>query len=285
MIVNIKKLIEYWNASRTGRALRAYGDANGGLLAQGMAYQAIFSVFAGVYVLTAISGIIFQSNSRLKDALITFLANAIPGLIDTGNGGAIDPNDLFNVTSLSVSGLIVLALLIWTTSGLLTTFRTATAAIFHQPKPATNFLLLKLGDLLATFSLGFMIIVSMIFSVMGTRALSTIIGWFGFDFQSQELALNLGSLGIALLLDALTIFLLFYGQARVPVRKRTIWLTSIVGAIGYGALKWAGATLALGGGSNPLLQSFLVIIGLLVWFNLVIQWLLFLGAWMSVGKH
>lgn len=279
----IKKLLEKWNESRSGRSLRAFNDANGGLLAQGMAYTAIFSVFAGVYVLTAISGIIFQSSDRLKDALITFLSTAIPGLIDTGNGGAINQNDLFNLTSLSVSGLIVLALLIWTTSGLLTTFRTAMAAIFRQPKPDKNFLLLKLGDLLSTFGVGLIIIVSMIFSVLGTRALSTIMAWLSFDFQHQQIALNLGSLAIALLLDTLAIFLLFFAQARVPVQRKTILLTSFVGAIGYGALKWAGATLALGGGSNPLLQSFLVIIGLLVWFNLVMQWMLLLGAWMATG--
>ena len=50
-------------------------------------------------------------------------------------------------------------------------------------------------------------------------------------------------------------------------------------------LKYLGAELASGAGNNPLMAGFAVIIGLMIWFNLVMQWLLLTTAWIATGPR
>ena len=51
-------MIAWWWASRPGRTLALYLDSRGPLLARGMSFSAVFSVFAAVYVFFAIFGIL-----------------------------------------------------------------------------------------------------------------------------------------------------------------------------------------------------------------------------------
>ena len=46
-----------------------------------------------------------------------------------------------------------------------------------------------------------------------------------------------------------------------------------------------GAELASGASNNPLMAGFAVILGLMVWFKLVMQWLLLTTAWIAVGPR
>ena len=48
-------------------------------------------------------------------------------------------------------------------------------------------------------------------------------------------------------------------------------------------LKVLGSSLLGGASKNPLLASFAVIIGLLIWFNLICQVILLSGAWIAVS--
>ena len=82
-------MIAWWWASRPGRTLALYLDSRGPLLARGMSFSAVFSVFAAVYVFFAIFGIVLDSSPALRDAVVTGLSSTIPGLIDTGSGGAV----------------------------------------------------------------------------------------------------------------------------------------------------------------------------------------------------
>jgi membrane protein len=57
----------------------------------------------------------------------------------------------------------------------------------------------------------------------------------------------------------------------------------LLGALGIGALKVVGGALLGGAGTNPLLASFAVIVGLLIWFNLLCQVMLLAASWIYVG--
>ncbi len=60
---------------------------------------------------------------------------------------------------------------------------------------------------------------------------------------------------------------------------------ALLGAVGIGVLKYLGAELASTAGNNPLMAGFAVIIGLMLWFNLVMQWLLLTAAWIACGPR
>ncbi len=68
--------------------------------------------------------------------------------------------------------------------------------------------------------------------------------------------------------------------ARIPWRR--LLTGSLLGGLGLGILKVLGATIVGGAGKNPLLASFAVILGLLVWFGLVCQVILLSATWISV---
>ena len=56
-----------------------------------------------------------------------------------------------------------------------------------------------------------------------------------------------------------------------------------LGAFGLGALTALGTALLGGATSNPLIASFAVVAGLLVYFNLASQVILIAASWMAVG--
>src|SRR5215207_7028198 len=78
------------------RVLMNYGRDRGPILASGMAYQALFAVFASLWVAFSIAGLVVSSDSGLRQTILDFLDELVPGLIDDGPGdaGAIDPDSL-----------------------------------------------------------------------------------------------------------------------------------------------------------------------------------------------
>lgn len=285
MFALVQRVLDWWNGTRAGRSLTRYGQARGSLLARGMTFSAIFSIFAAVYVLFAVFGIWFEASPGLRDGVLTMLASAIPGLIDTGEGGAIDVDALFNVPALSLSGLLVLAILANTASGWLGAFREGVRGVFGLPQPQRPAILTWLFDLLALLGLGLLMLLSVVLSIMASRVLAIVLAWFGLDEAIAGPALTLAALALALAIDAVVLFLMFRFQAGAPVPAPQLWLGALIGAVGYGVLKYVGATLLTGTGNNPLLSGFAVIIGLLVWCNLMMQWLLLLAAWLAEGAR
>lgn len=286
MMAAIGRVNAWWWASRPGRTLARYLDSRGPLLARGMSFSAVFSVFAAVYVFFAIFGIVFESSPALRDAVVHGLANTIPGLIDTGSGGAVNVDALFDVQVLGISGLIVLGILTFTASGWLRSFRDGVRTIFGLPRKDRGFLLMRLIDVALIFALGVLMILSAAFSVVSTHALGLLAKWLDpGGAYTWGWTLVVAGLLVALLIDVLVFFMLFRLQSRIPVGNRAVLRGAFLGAVGFAVLKYLGAELASGAGNNPLMAGFAVIIGLMLWFNLVMQWLLLTTAWIASGPR
>ena len=73
----------------------------------------------------------------------------------------------------------------------------------------------------------------------------------------------------------------YLAEVRVP-RMRLLFGCALGGAALLG-LKILGSTLLGGSTSNPLLTSFALFIGVLLWFNLVCRVLLLTAAWIATG--
>jgi membrane protein len=71
--------------------------------------------------------------------------------------------------------------------------------------------------------------------------------------------------------------------AGVRIPPRHLFPAALLGAAALGVLKLLGTLLLGAAGANPLLASFAVIIGLLIWFNLVCQVILIAAAWFIVS--
>ena len=268
------------------RVVLYYSNAQGPLLASGLAYQAIFAVFAAVWVTFSVIGLVVAGDAHLQRPLIDFLADNVPGLIKSSSGsGAIDPKVLLSAGSFTFSGVIALIGVLVTAVSWLASARTAIRIIFGVPQSKTNFFLLKLRDLGVALGFSIALIVSAALSVAGSAATGFVLDLLG--ISPHSLAGNIAgksvTIALSFLLDAAILGALFRVLSGVRIPWRRLLGGVVVGAVALGALKVLGGSLLGVSKNNPLLASFAVILGLLIFFNFVCQVILLSASWVSVA--
>jgi membrane protein len=264
--------------------LQFYARNNGGILAGGLSLTLLYSVFAGLYVGFAVVGSVAASNEGFENAIVRTVSNSVPGLIDTGTGGAITVHDLFASHALTITSIIALVAVFVTALSWFSSARSAVRLFFQLPQDTTFFLLLKLKDLGLVVGFGIVVIVSAGLSVFSTSALDFLFGLVGIDHHSPfaTIVARVVGLAIALVIDTATLAALFRVLAATRIPFRRLITGALLGGIGLGVLKVLGATIVGGAGRNPLLASFAVILGLLVWMGLVCQVILISATWIAV---
>jgi membrane protein len=269
------------------RVVINYSAQRGPILGSGLGYQALFSIFAAVWVLFSIAGLVLAGNTELLDTLIETVTRTVPGLIDPGDGsGAIDARELLEPHTFNVTGLIALAGLLFTALTFLSSARNAVRGIFSLPTLTDNIVLLKLSDLAFLIALAILLVVSTTLSIVGTAATGFALSLLGID-DSSQLAIIGGrivSLALVILADSVIIagFLRVLARVRIPIAQ--LRTGSFIGGTGVAALTVLFQLGIIGGtNSNPLLGSFVVIIGLLVFFNLICQIILISASWVAVS--
>lgn len=268
------------------RVFLQYNAKGGPLLAAGLSYQAIFAVFAAIWVGFAIAGFVIRSNPELESAFIRLLSTNLPGLIDDGSGnGALNVDSLFTAGILTWTGAVAAVGLLFTALGWLASGRDAVRRLFGLPVAPTNFLLLKLKDLGLAAGFGLAMLLSAGLSVFSTSALSAVFAWIGVDKDSDFATLGARAVGllVVLLLDAavLGVFYRVVSGIRIPFRQLAQGV--VLAALALVVLQALGSSLLGGATRNPLLASFAVIIGLLIWFNLICQVTLIGATWIAVS--
>lgn len=264
-----------------------YSELRGPILASGLAFQGLFAVFAGLWVAFSAAGIVISGNEQAQNAIIGVLNNAIPGLIDTGSGahGAIDAKLLLSAGVFGVTGAIALVGVLLTALSWMSAARDSVRTMFDIPTPAGNFAVLKLRDLGLGIALGVALIVSAVASIAGTSATGFVLGLVGIHLESTAATAvsRIVTLAVMFALDTLVLATLYRVLSAVRIPRRRLWAGALLGAIGLGILKTAGSALLGGATNNPLIASFAVLAGLLVFFNFVCQVILLAASWIAVG--
>lgn len=279
-------VIEWVKSLFLVRVFLAYSGKQGPLLASGLAYQAIFAIFAALWVGFSIVGLIVAGNRSLQQPIIDAIAGAVPGLIkDSTGNGAIDPTVLLNAGVFTWTGAIALVGVLVTALGWLASARTAIRIIFEVPQSTTNFALLKLRDLGVAVGFGLALLVSAALSAGGSAATGLLLNLVGIGEESVVGTVfgRIITIGVAFLLDAVILGALFRVLSGLQIPWRRLRPGALVGAAVLGALKVLGGSLLGVSKSNPLLASFAVILGLLIFFNFVCQIILVSASWIAVG--
>jgi membrane protein len=277
----IKRVME----SRPVRVFFHFNQSRGPVLAAGMAYQAIFAIFAALWLVFSVAGLWLASNPALMDQLFALINQSVPGLIGPKGQGVVDPATLANTGALSWSSAIALVGLLVTTLGWLSTTSQAVRGIFGMGQETTFFVLVKLRELGLGLLFGLALVISAVISIISTELLRGFLGLLGqgtdsfwFIASSQSIALL-----IVLIIDTITLAALFRVLSHVRIPLGRLLFGSMLGAVALGVLKVLGASLLGGAARNPLLAGFAVIIGLLIWFNLTSTVTLISAAWIAVG--
>jgi len=271
---------------RAVRVFQSYSSKRGPLLAAGLSYQALFATFAAIWVAFSVAGLVIQSNPALQQAIFDVLSTSVPGLIDTGDGtGAISTKALLETGVLTWTGAIALVGLLATALGWLASGRDAVRAMFGIGAASANFLLLKLKDLGLAVGFGIALLLSAALSVGSTAALEWVLEQLGIDENADVARWSVRLLGlfIVFLLDTVVLALFYRLVSGIAIPTLRLIGGSILGAAALGVLKALGSALLGGASSNPLLASFAVIIGLLIWFNFICQVILIAASWIAVG--
>jgi membrane protein len=267
------------------RVVVRYGHDRGPILASGMAYQALFAVFAAVWVAFSIAGLVVSGDSALQQTILDFLADVVPGLVDDGSGsGAIDPGVFEAGWGFSISGVIALIGLLFTALGWLATARDSVRTLFDLPPAPGNVVLQKLVDLGLGVAFAALLVIAAGLSFAGTTATESVLGGLGIDARSVAgLVLSrAATVIVAVLVYAVTLAGLYRLLARVKVPARILRHGVLLGAIALAALTIAGGLLLGGAQNNPLIASFAVVAGLLIYYNLASQVILLVATWMAV---
>src|SRR5690606_9619273 len=111
----LQKFIAWVNGSRPVRVVMHYTQSRGPILAGALAYQAIFAVFAALWVGFSVAGLLVDPDPASRRDSFSRLRHSIPGLLDTGTGARIvDPAGLHTGVVLSWAGALALGGLLFT---------------------------------------------------------------------------------------------------------------------------------------------------------------------------
>jgi len=272
------------------RVWRHFLARNGFLLSAGLSYQALFAVFAAVYVVFAVAGLWLTSNEDTLHALIKLVNTYAPGLIGVDEGtGVISADDLESIaqtssTTLTWTGAIAVIGLIWTAIGWITYARTAVRSIFGLPKDTRAYVLLKARDLLAGLAFGGVLIVASVLSV----ATTSFVTWL-FDVLNlpnadgwEAFSVRFGTLIVVFVIDTLALAVMFRFLSGAAMPWRRMWAGSLLGSAALSVLQLLSGLLVSNVTSNPLLATFAVFVGLLLWFHLTSIVILTASAWIAV---
>ncbi len=279
----MKELVARIQTWRPVRVVIHFGNVRGNILAAGMSYQAIFAIFAAIWVGFSIAGLFLTRNQDLLEALYAIINQSVPGLI--GTDGIIDPQLLATAGVLTWTGVIALAGLLLTALSWLSATAQAVRTVFDMPRQTRLFLWVKLRELGLGLLFGLALILSALVSLASTALLGALFSFFGIPQDSFYYEASARTIGVVvvLMIDTLTLAGLFRVLSRVRIPVRRLFAGALLGGVALGVLKILGGALLGGASRNPLLATFAVIIGLLIWFNLVSTVTLIAASWIAVG--
>ena len=185
------------------RVWRHFLQHNGFLLAAGVSYQALFAIFAAIYLAFAIAGLWLGGSTEAVDGMIDIINSYIPNLIQD-EGGVFTPQQVQEIAAsttglLSITGLIALGTVIWTAIGWVTFSRRATRDIFGLPPDRRSYVILKARDLLAALIFGASLIAGSLLSSASAVAMSWILSLLGWGSALDGLtSIRIGTVLVSL---------------------------------------------------------------------------------------
>ena len=268
MIERVKALVAAGRRTRVGRTLIRYGTARGALMAGGIAYTGMFSVFAvlviGVSMLMAMLG----NRPTLRAAVVDSINSLLPGVIDTGNGqGLVSVEQLTLTSALNLGSVVAAGALIYSVISLMGTLKIALRAMFGLVNPVMRPMIGQLANIA-----GFLVIVAgVLVTAVASVVTTTLSGNVGRALGLPDSLTGTGAW--------LTTLLITICGVRPP--RRDLTLGCMLGAFALGVLRQVGTGAVSSVSRNPLLASFAAIAVLVLWLHLTSRTVLLMAAWMA----
>ncbi|QCB94335.1 YihY/virulence factor BrkB family protein [Cellulomonas shaoxiangyii] len=279
LVARGQALLAWWNHTRAGRTVARFGRTGGAVLSGGIAYAALFSVFAGLALGYTVFMALLGRNAELRATVLDTIASSLPGLLDTGDGkGLLRPDQLELSTGLSVAGLVAVVVLVFTGIRAIAALRTGVQAMFGVYR-ADTLVVGKLRELGGFVGVGVAVLVTALVGLGVTTAADWLMGLVGWDDRSGIVVRVLG-VAVAFVMDATLFVLIVRALAGQAPPRRDLLGGAAIAAAGLGVVRLLGTTAVSGSvQDNPVLASFAVVAVLLLWVNLIARIVLLAAAW------
>jgi membrane protein len=261
------------------RAWSRYQADGGDRLAAAVTYFGFLSFFPLVALAFSIAGFVVDAYPDAQQKVVEQINSFLPGLADK-----LDVASIGNAKV--ATGIIGLAGLLWAGLGWIDALREAVRAIWHHNVKAGNFVVKKLADVGVLAGLG----LTLIASVAVTGVSSAAMTWFldAVNLENSSLAkvgLRVVGIALALLVDFAVFVFLFTRLPRLKTPFRRVAKGALLGAVGFEILKVVGSILVSRTTNNPVYGTFAVVVGLLIWINLVSRFMLLTAAWTVTAPY
>ncbi|MCL3777692.1 MULTISPECIES: YhjD/YihY/BrkB family envelope integrity protein [unclassified Actinomyces] len=267
-------------ASRPGRTQARYTSARGPLLAGGIAYTGLFSVFAALAIGVTALMTALGSHPGLRDAAISAIDDMLPGVLDDGSGNGIVSIDQLTLDSaLNPGSVIALLALLYSALGLMRALSSGVRAMFGIVRVPRNIVVAELTNLLGFLVIMVSVVVTAAASLVTgalVGALEPLPGWLPSWVAGGSTRVL--TLAVSLLIDSAVLALLIR-SCGVRVPRNDLLRGAALGGLAFGVLRALGTGAVGSAGANPLLASFTALVVLVLWLHLASRVVLYVCAW------
>jgi membrane protein len=259
-------------------------EMRGPVLAGGLAYQALFAVFAALWIGFSIIGIVLDGNVALQEGLVDLIASLVPGLITTDTQqGLLDPEVLLNAGVLTLSALIATVGLVFTALAWLGWARSSIRLIFNLPQLKRFFVLQILVDLGLALLFGLAFMISAVLAVVATAATENVLEFIGvYDSTSATVISRVSTALVMFGFTIVTLGALYRVLSGIKIPWSRLRNGVLFGATALSVLQLLGSVVIGGATVNPLTASFAIVAGVLIFFYFSSQIILGAASWIAV---
>jgi membrane protein len=258
------------------RAVQRYQADTGDRLAASVTFFGFLSFFPLLALSASLLGVYFGDTAA--EIVAREVNSLAPGLAD--ELGLVDLLQE-NRQALGLASVASLGGLLFAGLGWIDAMREAVRTVWHQNVKAGNVVKKKALDVVILAGLGATLLVSLAVSAAAGAFTDVALRLAGIDEDSLPAQVTVTVLGTVLaLLTSTGLFLyLFTRLPKVQTPWRRVLRGAVLAAVLFEVLKRVGAIYVERTTENPLYGAFAVVVGLLVWINLVSRMLLFCAAW------
>ncbi|MHC6219934.1 YihY/virulence factor BrkB family protein [Arthrobacter sp. MMS24-S77] len=285
MMAFVQLFLARLNTFRAMRAWQHYSLRHGPLMSAGIGFTMFFSITGLLATGFSIAGLVLSGQPFLVDAIIANVSKSAPGLLKVDGGeGLVNPHDLLNPNGLGWTAVIAAVVTVFTSLGWIASVREGLRGVMELPPLPRNAVLAKLFDAGTLLLLGVALVLSAGVSLVFGTAAGWAIGLLGLDEGIAGPVIGVVKLAVPLLLNWATAAILFRLAGNLPLGRQAFVEGTIIAAVGTTVLQVFSTELLARAGQNPVLAPFAIIIGLLIWFNLVSQVYLVSAAWSAIRE-
>ncbi|GAB2847513.1 inner membrane protein YhjD [Actinocorallia aurea] len=261
-----------------GRTWACYTSRGGDDMAAALTFYSFLSFFPMLALAYALLGYSLHFSETFQSWLITAMNEYLPGLATR-----LDVERIAGArVGASVVGLVGLA---WAGLSWAGNLRKSIRVLWGlEPKTEGNFVLLKLRDLWVLAFLGLMLICSVAATTLATSLTGLALDFTGIGGIWATLTLRPVSIAVALVFNTLIYLVLFTRLSGTKARWRHVFKGALLAAALFELLKTLAALLLGRIAANPIYASFAVLVGALIWMNIVSRMTFLAVSWTSTRR-